>query len=93
MLTDAQKRSIEAIAAEQLRRNWGVVKERPLAAALDDIRARFIEEGWFGRPMTEVSREVQRMIASHELYGAMTREEERVAEAEQGRDDKATQER
>ncbi len=82
MLTDDQKREIERLAAEQLRRNWGVVKARPLAAALDDIRARFIEEGWFGRPLAEVSNAVQRSVAQHELYGRMEREEERLAEQE-----------
>ena len=86
MLTDDQKREIERMAAEQLRRQWGVVKARPLAAALDDIRARFIEEGWFGKPLTQVASELQRMSAQHELYGRVEREEERLAELEAERD-------
>lgn len=69
MLSDAQKREIKALVAQELRRKWGVVKTRPLAAAIDDIRARFIEEGWFGRPLTAVSNEVQKMVAEQELYG------------------------
>lgn len=86
MLTDDQKREIERMAAEQLRRQWGVVKARPLAAAIDDIRARFVEEGWFGKPLTQVANEVQRMVAQHELYGRMEREDERLAELESDRD-------
>ena len=77
MLSDEQKREIEALAAEQLRRNWGAVKARPLAAAIDDIRARFIEEAWFGRPLTDVSNEVQKMVMQHELYGRVDRGDER----------------
>lgn len=80
MLSDDQKRELEGLAAEQLRRNWGMVKSRPLAAAIDDIRARFIEEGWFGRPLSEVSNEVQRSMARHDLYGGLEAEEERLAE-------------
>lgn len=76
---------MERLAAEQLRRNWGVIKERPLAAAIDDIRARFIEEGWFGRPLTEVANDVQRSMARHELYGRIEAQEERLSEAEQSR--------
>lgn len=79
MLSDDDKREIKRLIAEQLRRNWGVVKARPLAAVVDDIRARFIEEGWFGKPLTEVSNAVQRMVAQHELYGRMEREEEELA--------------
>lgn len=82
MLTNEQKREIERMAAEQLRRNWGVVKARPLAAAIDDIRARFVEEGWFGRPLNQIANDVQRSVAQHELYGRMEKEEERIAEAE-----------
>lgn len=82
MLTDDQKREIERLAAEQLRRNWGVVKARPLAAAMDDIRARFIEEAWFGRPLTEVANELQRAVAQHELYGRVEHEEDRIAQQE-----------
>ncbi len=82
MLTDDQKREIERLAAEQLRRNWGVVKARPLAAAIDDIRARFVEEAWFGRPLTEVANDVQRSVAQHELYGRMEQQDERIAERE-----------
>ena len=85
MLTDDQKREIERLAAEQLRRNWGVVRARPLAAAIDDIRARFIEEGWFGKPLAEVSNAVQRSVAQHELYGRMEQEQERLAEHERDR--------
>jgi hypothetical protein len=80
MLSDAQKKEIELLAAEQLRRSWGVVKPRRLEAAIDDIRARFIEEGWFGKPLTEVSHEVQQRMAQHELYGHVDREAQEVAE-------------
>ncbi len=83
MLTEAQKRELERLAAEQLRRNWGVVKERPLAAAIDDIRARFIEEGWYGRPLTELANDIQRPMARHELYGSLEAAEERLAEQSQ----------
>jgi len=82
MLSDDQKREIERLAAEQLRRNWGVVKPRPLAAAIDDIRARFIEEGWFGRPLTQIANDVQKSLAQHELYGRVEAEQERQAALE-----------
>lgn len=82
MLSPEQKQQIERLAAEQLRRNWGVVKARPLAAAIDDIRARLVEEAWFSRPLTEVSNEVQRAAARHELYGKIDSEVERAAERE-----------
>jgi hypothetical protein len=80
MLSEDQKRELAVQAAEQLRRQWGVVKARPLAAALDDIRARFIEEGWFGRPLTQIANDVQRSLAQHELYGRVESEAERLAE-------------
>ncbi|MCC2099329.1 MAG: hypothetical protein KDJ29_20735 [Hyphomicrobiales bacterium] len=80
MLSDEQKREIERMAAEQLRRNWGVVKARPLAEAIDDIRARFVEEGWFGRPMSEIANHVQRAVAQHELYGRVERDDDRLSE-------------
>lgn len=89
MLSDAQKREIEKLAAEQLRRNWGVVKARPLAAALDDIRARCVEEAWFSLPLNEVSNHLQRVVAQHELYGRMEQAEERSAELEQSDDREA----
>lgn len=85
MLTDDQKRELERLASEQLRRNWGVVKARPLAAAIDDIRARFVEEAWFGRPLAEMSNDVQRMVAHHELYGRVDAEAERLADREMDR--------
>lgn len=74
------------MAAEQLRRNWGVVQSRPLAAAIDDIRARFIEEGWFGRPLTEISNTVQKSVAQHELYGRMEDDQKRLAELDAERE-------
>ena len=86
MLTDDQKREIERLAAEQLRRNWGVVKARPLAAAIDDVRARIIEEGWYGRPLNQISDDVQRSVAQHELYGRVENEEERIASLDADRD-------
>lgn len=86
MLTPEQKQQIERLAAEQLRRNWGVVKARPMAAAIDDIRARLVEEAWFSRPLTEVSNEVQRAAARHDLYGKVDSEIEKAAEREPDRE-------
>lgn len=78
MLNETQKQEIARRAAEQLRRQWGMVKPRPLAAAIDDIRARFIEEAWFGRPLTEISRDVQKSVTMQDLYGRMSAEDERA---------------
>lgn len=89
MLSDAEKREIERLAAEQLRRSWGVVKPRRLSAAIDDIRARFIEEGWFGRPLTEVSHELQRLLGQHELYGHVDREAKELVERGASKEDLA----
>jgi hypothetical protein len=86
MLSETQKQEIARRAAEQLRRQWGMVKPRALAAAIDDIRARFVEEAWFGRPLTEMSTDVQRSITLQDLYGRLSAEEDRSQDRDANRE-------
>ncbi|MEO1564317.1 MAG: hypothetical protein AAFR98_12840 [Pseudomonadota bacterium] len=85
MLSEDEKRQIEQSAAEQMRQQWGDVRPSALAAAVDDIRARVIEEGWFDKPMLDLSHEVQRAVAMQDLYGAR----EDAIERQKDRDDVA----
>jgi len=69
MLSDEEKRRMEAEAAAQMRRSWGDIRANGLAAAIDDIRARVIEEGWFGRPFYNLSTAVTDAMREHRVYG------------------------
>lgn len=53
MLTDEQKRAIEAQAAQAIRRSWGGLNGVRARGVIDDIRVKVIEEGWFGKPTTD----------------------------------------
>lgn len=53
MLTDEQKRAIEMQAAQAIRRSWGGLNGVRARGIVDDIRAKVIEEGWFGKPVTD----------------------------------------
>ena len=53
MLTDEQKRMIEMQAAQAIRRSWGGLNGMRARGIIDDIRAKVIEEGWFGKPVTD----------------------------------------
>ncbi len=87
MLTDEQKRMLEDDAARDMRRHWGDIKPNALAAAIDDIRARVVEEAWFGKPQMELSGELQKSVRFAELYGQQERTLEQARVAEHERDD------
>lgn len=53
MLTEEQKRAIEMQAAQAIRRSWGGLNGMRARGIVDDIRAKVIEEGWFGKPVTD----------------------------------------
>lgn len=90
MLSEDEKRQIQLAAAEQMRQQWGDIRPVSLAAAVDDIRARLVEEGWFGKPLIELSQDMQRSVALQDLYGTDSREAlTRELEAKRDRDDVA----
>ncbi len=53
MLTDEQRRAIEMQAAQAIRQSWGGLNGVRARGIIDDIRAKVIEEGWFGKPTTD----------------------------------------
>ncbi len=53
MLTDEQRRAIEMQAAQAIRQSWGGLNGARVRGAIDDIRAKVIEESWFGKPTTD----------------------------------------
>lgn len=59
MLTAEQKRAIEIQAAQVIRRSWGGLNGARVRGVIDDIRAKVIEEGWFGKPTTEHLNEIR----------------------------------
>jgi len=95
MLSDEEKRRLEADAAAQMRRYWGDIRAGGLAAAIDDIRARVVEEAWFGRPFYNLSTAVTDAMREHRIYARETEamERGRELEATQDRDRLASQER
>jgi len=94
MLSDEEKRRLEVDAAQQMRRNWGDIRANGLAAAIDDIRARVVEEGWFGRASYNLSTAVEDAIREHGVYGreAESLEQAQELEAELVRDEATEQE-
>jgi len=95
MLSDEEKRRLEVDAAAQMRRYWGDIRAGGLAAAIDDIRARVIEEGWFGRPFYNLSTAVTDAMREHRVYGRETGalDRQRELEVERQPDKSAEQER
>lgn len=53
MLTEEQKRAIEMQAAQAIRRSWGGLNGMRARGIVDDIRAKVIEDGWFGKPVAD----------------------------------------
>jgi hypothetical protein len=53
MLTAEQKRAIEMQAAQAIRRSWGGLNGMRARGIIDDIRAKVIEDGWFGKPVAD----------------------------------------
>ncbi len=53
MLTDEQKRAIELQAAQAIRQSWGGLNGTRVRGAIDDIRAKVVEEAWFGKTTTD----------------------------------------
>lgn len=90
MLSEDEKRQIQIAAAELMRRQWGDISPVSLAAAVDDIRARLVEEGWFGKPLLELSHDMQHSVILEDLYGSESREAlTRELDSHRNRDDVA----
>lgn len=85
MLTEAQKRQLAAEGAQEVRRGWGEVLPQSLAAAIDDLRARVIEEGWYERPLYELSTELKDLLRFEELYGQKSNEREQAPQQDMDR--------
>lgn len=49
MLSKEQKAQIEAAAAQQLREEWGGLSATRVRGVIDDVRAKVVEEAWFGK--------------------------------------------
>ena len=93
MVTPGRRHQLELEGQREQREKWGTPARDVLTQAIDDIRARVVEEGWYGRPLYEVSKDVQKMFNREDLYGrdelGHDREAEldREKEREQERDD------
>ena len=59
MLTAEQKRVIEMQAAQAIRRSWGGLNGVRVRGVIDDVRAKVIEEGWFGKPVADQLNDVR----------------------------------
>ena len=53
MLTDEQKRQIEIAAAQQIREAWGGLNATRVRGVMDDVRAKLVEEAWFGQTTSQ----------------------------------------
>jgi len=82
MLSDEEKRRLEADAAAQMRHYWGDIRAGGLAGAIDDIRARVVEEAWFGRPFYNLSTAVADAMREHRIYARESEGMERGRELE-----------
>jgi hypothetical protein len=65
MLTPEQRRQIEMQEAERMRAAWGGPAAYTIRNILDDIRAKVVEEPWFGKPVTEQLNDVRRFYGLH----------------------------
>ena len=82
MLSDAQKREAEQAGRSDVKRFWGDVVASGIAAAIVDIRVHVVEEGWFGRPLYDYGRQIDRTA---EFYGRHEHEPATVQETRQER--------
>ncbi|MDX2263471.1 MAG: hypothetical protein NW215_00670 [Hyphomicrobiales bacterium] len=88
MLTPDQRRQFEMQEAERMRQAWGGPVAYTIRNILDDIRAKVVEEPWFGKPVTEQLNDVRRFYGTHTSTRTerMRMEEERGREAEREQD-------
>jgi len=67
--SEQRKLRAELESKNRLQKHWGELKPGALAAVVDDIRARVVEEGWFGKPLQTVGSALTDQVKFHELYG------------------------
>ena len=82
MTTPGKRDQTEKKAKREQHEKWGHPAPEVLAKAIDDIRARVVEEGWFGRSLYEVSHEVADLFRPEDLYGRDEQNKGREAEQE-----------
>lgn len=70
-LQDAMQESLEELRSTF----WTEIVPQGMAAAVDDIRARVVEEGWFGKPMYDVGSAMRESLKLDELYGSSPQRE------------------
>lgn len=71
MVSPERKAQLMQEGAQAQREKWGRPLAEVLASAVDDIRARVVEEGWFGKPQFDVGSEVSKVMEAYgdQLYG------------------------
>lgn len=71
MVSEERKAQLMQEGAQAQREKWGRPLADVLASAVDDIRARVVEEGWFGKPQFDVGSEVSKVMEAYgdQLYG------------------------
>lgn len=68
MLTDDQRKAIEAQAASQLRQQWGHVNPRALGDVVAEIRTRMAEGTWGQQSFAEQIDSAARLAYAHAVY-------------------------
>lgn len=69
MLSEQQKRLIEMQAAEAIRQSWGGLNGTRARGIIDDIRAKVVEEAWFGKPVTDQLNEMRYLASAADTAG------------------------
>jgi hypothetical protein len=82
MLTPEQRRQIEMEEAARMRAAWGGPTAYLIRNILDDIRAKVVEEPWFGKPITEQLNDVRRFYGLHVATERERMRQEPVRDAE-----------
>jgi len=68
MLTDEQKQQIAQQGAAQMRGSWQDTAVAAIANAVDDVRARLIDEAWFERS-ADLQAVVRESVDRADVYG------------------------
>jgi hypothetical protein len=93
MTTLGRRHQLQLEGEREQREKWGRPLPEVMTKAIDDIRARVVEEGWYGRSLYEVSQDVEKMFKREDLYGRddigkgrEAEQEARMQEQERNRD-------
>ena len=78
MLSRAEKREAEQAGRNDVKRFWGDVVASGIAAAIVDIRVHVVEKGWFGQPLYDYGRHIDRTA---EFYSRREHQPTAVQEA------------